>query len=99
VPKTLIFAIFRGKFHIPLNLFLSSKPTRPDILPSEFPRLLPDKRGLLWVGFTSEPPEISQLIIDELDIFLGRNYVITHHDNPVLSIEEVRNASQCDPRL
>jgi magnesium transporter len=36
--------------------------------------------------------------IDELDIFLGRNYVITHHDNPVPSIEEVWNTSQRDPR-
>jgi magnesium transporter len=36
--------------------------------------------------------------IDELDIFLGRNYVVTHHDNPIPSIEEVWNASQRDPR-
>lgn len=36
--------------------------------------------------------------IDELDIFLGRNYVITHHDNPIPSIDEVWNASQRDPR-
>jgi hypothetical protein len=99
VPKTLIFALFRGKFHIPLNLFLSSKPTRTDILPSEFPRLLPDKRGLLWVVLHPSRQKYHSLLIDELDIFLGRNYVITHHDNPVLSIEEVRNASQCDPRL
>jgi magnesium transporter len=21
--------------------------------------------------------------IDELDIFLGRNYIVTHHDNPI----------------
>jgi magnesium transporter len=36
--------------------------------------------------------------IDELDIFLGHNYVITHHDNPVPSIEEVWNSCQRDPR-
>ncbi len=36
--------------------------------------------------------------IDELDIFLGRNYVITHHDNPVSSIDDTWNASQRDPR-
>jgi len=36
--------------------------------------------------------------IDELDIFLGRNYVITHHDNPVTSIDETWKASQRDPR-
>jgi magnesium transporter len=36
--------------------------------------------------------------IDELDIFLGRNYVVTHHDNPIPSIEEVWNTSLRDPR-
>jgi magnesium transporter len=127
--------------------FSPGKPARTDITPADFPRLLRDKRGLLWVDFTSEPTETSQPIlesfkfhhlaiadaleqthapkiddwgdylyivlnymhlvkatepwdteIDELDIFLGRNYVITHHDNPIPSIEEVWNASQRDPR-
>jgi len=36
--------------------------------------------------------------IDELDIFLGRNYVITHHDNPITSIDETWVTSQRDPR-
>ncbi len=36
--------------------------------------------------------------IDELDIFLGRNYVITHHDNPVSSIDDTWSTSQRDPR-
>jgi magnesium transporter len=36
--------------------------------------------------------------IDELDIFLGRNYVITHHDNPIPAIEEAWLTSQRDPR-
>jgi magnesium transporter len=36
--------------------------------------------------------------IDELDIFLGRNYVITHHDNPVASIDETWDICQRDPR-
>ncbi len=127
--------------------FSPGKPARTDISPTEFHRLLRDKRGLLWVDFTSEPPETSLPIlesfnfhhlaiadaleqthapkiddwgdylyivlnymhltkatepwdteIDELDIFLGRNYVITHHDNPIPSIEEVWNTSQRDPR-
>ena len=127
--------------------FSPGKPIRTDISPDEFHRLLRDKRGLLWVDFTSEPSETSQPIlesfnfhhlaiadaleqthapkiddwgdylyivlnymhlmkatepwdteIDELDIFLGRNYVITHHDNPIPSIEEVWNTSQRDPR-
>jgi magnesium transporter len=127
--------------------FSHGKPARTDISPNEFPRLLRDRRGLLWVDFTSEPTETSQPIlesfnfhhlaiadaleqthapkiddwgdylyivlnymhlmkatepwdteIDELDIFLGRNYVITHHDNPIPSIEEVWNTSQRDPR-
>ncbi|MDP1716116.1 MAG: magnesium/cobalt transporter CorA [Anaerolineales bacterium] len=130
------------------SIFLSpSKPARTDISPAEFPRLLRDKRGMLWVDFMSEPPETALPIlqsfgfhhlaiddalqethapkiddwgdylyivlnymrlvkdteswdteIDELDIFLGRNYVITHHDNPITSIDETWVASQRDPR-
>jgi len=127
--------------------FSPGKPARIDISPAEFPRLLRDKRGLLWVDFTSEPPKTSLPIlqgfnfhhlaiadaleqthapkiddwgdylyivlnymhlvkatepwdteIDELDIFLGRNYVITHHDNPVASIDETWDTCQRDPR-
>jgi magnesium transporter len=131
------------------TLFFSpNKPVRTDIPPSEFPRLLRDRRGLLWVDFTSESPETALPIlesfgfhslaiedalqqthapkiddwgdylyivlnymhlvkatepwdteIDELDIFLGRNYVITHHDNPVNSIDDTWKASQRDPRF
>jgi magnesium transporter len=127
--------------------FSPGKPTRKDIPPEEFPRLIRDKRGLLWVDFISEPPETALPIlqsfnfhplaiddalqethapkiddwgdylyivlnymhlikatepwdteIDELDIFLGKNYVITHHDNPVVSIDETWDMCQRDPR-
>ena len=127
--------------------FSPGKPARTDITPDQFPRLLRDKRGLLWVDFASEPPETSQPIlesfnfhplaiadaleqthapkiddwsdylyivlnymhlvgetepwdteIDELDIFLGHNYVITHHDNSIPSMDETWKASQRDPR-
>ncbi len=127
--------------------FSPNKPVRTDIPPSEFPRLLRDRKGLLWIDFASEPPETAQPIlesfgfhhlaiedalqqthapkiddwgdylyivlnymhlvkatepwdteIDELDIFLGRNYVITHHDNPLASMDETWSASQRDPR-
>jgi magnesium transporter len=127
--------------------FSPGKPSRKDIPPEEFPRLIRDKRGLLWVDFISEPPETALPIlqsfnfhplaiddalqethapkiddwsdylyivlnymhlikasepwdteIDELDIFLGRNYVVTHHDNPVASIDETWDMCQLDPR-
>ncbi|MBK8822523.1 MAG: hypothetical protein IPN58_07880 [Anaerolineales bacterium] len=127
--------------------FSPGKPTRKDVPPEEFPRLIRDRRGLLWVDFISEPPETALPIlqsfnfhhlaiddalqethapkiddwgdylyivlnymhlikasepwdteIDELDIFLGRNYVITHHDNPVMSIDEIWDMCQRDPR-
>ncbi len=127
--------------------FLPGKPTRTEIPVEEFPRLIRDKRGLLWVDFVAEPPETSLPIlqsfgfhplaiddalqethapkiddwddylyivlnymhlvnntdpwdteIDELDVFLGKNYVITHHDNPVASIDETWNMCQRDPR-
>ncbi len=130
------------------TLFFSpKKPIRTEIAPSEFPGLLRDKKGLLWVDFISESPETTQPIlqsfgfhplaiddvlqethapkiddwgeyiylvlnymhlveksgpwdteIDELDIFLGHNYVITHHDNPISSIDEAWTASQRDAR-
>ncbi len=127
--------------------FSPGKPARTDISPADFPRLLRDRRGLLWVDFTSELPETARPIlesfnfhhlaiadaleqthapkiddwgeylyivlnymhllqatdpwdteIDELDIFLGHNYIVTHHDNPLASIDETWNASQHDPR-
>ena len=36
--------------------------------------------------------------IDELDIFLGRNYVITHHDQLLAAIEDTWEACQRDAR-
>jgi magnesium transporter len=36
--------------------------------------------------------------IDELDIFLGRNYVITHHDQPMEAIEDTWSACLRDQR-
>ncbi len=127
--------------------FSPGKPTRTDISPEEFPRLVRDKRGLLWVDFISEPPETAEPVlrsfgfhplaiddaleethtpriddwgdyiylvmnmmnykhvngvfeseIDELDIFLGRNYVITHHDQLISAVEEIWSSYQRDER-
>ena len=127
--------------------FSPGKPTRTDIPPQEFSRLIRDRRGLLWVDFVGEPSEVAMPIlqsfnfhhlaiddalqethapkiddwgdylyivlnymhlvkgtdpwdteIDELDIFLGRNYVVTHHDNTVESIDETWDMCQRDPR-
>ncbi|GAB4541590.1 MAG: magnesium/cobalt transporter CorA [Anaerolineales bacterium] len=36
--------------------------------------------------------------IDEVDIFLGKNYIITHHDFPIASIDAVWETAQRDPR-
>jgi magnesium transporter len=130
------------------SLFYSpGKPMRTDIPPSEFTRLLRDRKGLLWADFFNEPPESAEPIllnfgfhplaiddalqethtpkiddwgdyiylvlnmmnykrvdgifessIDELDIFLGRNYVITHHDQPMPAIEDAWSACQRDQR-
>jgi magnesium transporter len=145
--KDLSFSILEANSMIRSIFFLPGKPVRIDIPTSEFPRLLRDKRGLLWVDFTSEPPETALPIlesfnfhhlaiadaleqihapkiddwgdylyivlnymhlvkatepwdteIDEIDIFLGRNYVITHHDNPIASIDATWETSQRDPR-
>ena len=127
--------------------FSPGKPTRTDISPEEFPRLVRDKRGLLWVDFIGEPVETAEPVllsfgfhplaiddaleethapriddwgdyiylvmnmmnykhvagvfeseIDELDIFLGRNYVITHHDQLLSAIEDIWSSYQRDER-
>lgn len=37
-------------------------------------------------------------VIDEIDAFLGPNYVVTHHDEPVAAIDEAYSACQRDLR-
>jgi magnesium transporter len=39
-----------------------------------------------------------QTSVDELDIFLGANFVITHHDDPIAAIDETLAACNRDPR-
>ena len=39
------------------------KPIRTDISTDEFPRLIRDRKGLLWVDFMSEPTEIAEPIL------------------------------------
>jgi len=127
--------------------YTTGKPVRTDIPPAEFPRLLRDRRGLLWVDFMSEPTEIAEPIlrnfgfhplaiddalrethtpkiddwgdyiyivlnvmnykrehgvfeseIDELDIFLGKNFVVTFHDQLISAVEDAWSACQRDVR-
>jgi magnesium transporter len=128
-------------------LFTPGKPLRTNIPPSEFRRLLRDRKGLLWVDFLGEPEEQAEPIlrgfgfhplaiddalqethtpkiddwgdyiylvlnilsykkedgvfeseIDELDIFLGKNYIITHHDQILTAVEDAWAACQRDAR-
>jgi magnesium transporter len=37
--------------------------------------------------------------LEELDIFVGRNYLVTHHDRPMQFVDRVWNSCQRDPRL
>lgn len=124
--------------------FSPNKPPRTDIPPEEFPRLIKDRRGLLWVDFSGETPEASlpvlesfgfhplaiddalqeihspkvddwdeylyivlnymmvsadwESAIDELDVFVGRNYIVTHHDQPMDFVDEVWALYLRDPR-
>ena len=36
--------------------------------------------------------------VDELDVFLGQNYIVTHHDEPITAIEETWISCDRDPR-
>jgi len=127
--------------------YIPGKPIRKNISPDEFPKLVQDSQGLLWVDFVSEPPETCLPIlqgfgfhplaiddalqethvpklddwtdylyvvlnymnvikhgdewkssVDELDIFLGPNYVVTHHDYPITAVEETWKSCDRDPR-
>ena len=46
----------------------------------------------------SENGEYWETEVDELDIFLGENYIVTHHDLPVPAIDETWEACDRDPR-
>jgi magnesium transporter len=124
------------------------QPLRTGLKPEEFPRVLQEREGLLWVDFQGEAPEVCEPIlqkfgfhplaiddalqethspklddwseylyivintmhlngdgkenwdteVDELDVFLGFNYVVTHHDHPLPSIDATWNSCQLDPR-
>ncbi len=123
------------------------QPIRTNIPPTEFPRLIRDRRGTLWVDFIGEAEHDAELIlrsfgfhplaiddalqethtpkvddwgdylylvlnilnykqengmfeaeIDELDIFLGQNYVITFHDQLLTAVEDTWVACQRDIR-
>jgi magnesium transporter len=128
--------------------FQTGRPLQTDLKPEAFLKAFRSKRGVLWVDFVSEPPEVCQPIlesfgfhplaiddalqethspkiddwgsyiylalnymhlngadkshweteIDELDIFLGSTYVVTHHDHPVPSIDAVLTSIQRDQR-
>jgi magnesium transporter len=127
--------------------FESGKDIRRNLPPEEFPRLIRNRRGFLWLDFTAEPPEVClpileefgfhhlaiddalqethipklddwgdylyivlnymkvekdgdqwNSLVDELDIFLGSNYIVTHHDHPVPAIDETWRTCDRDPR-
>lgn len=133
--------MIRSLFYTP------GKSVRTNIPPAEFPRLIRDRRGVLWVDFIGESPEVAEPIlssfgfhplaiddalqethtskvddwgdhlyivfnvlnykqengtfeseIDELDVFLGKNYVITYHDQLLPAIEDAWIACQRDLR-
>ncbi|MBN2118946.1 MAG: magnesium/cobalt transporter CorA [Anaerolineales bacterium] len=127
--------------------YAPGKPVRKDIPPKEFPELVQNPKGLLWVDFVSEAPETCLPIlqgfqfhplaiddalqethvpklddwgdylyivlnymnaqqngdawetdVDELDIFLGKNYIVTHHDHPITALDETWAACDRDIR-
>ncbi len=124
------------------------KPLQTDLKPADFPRAVRKPRGLLWVDFTGESPEICQPILErfgfhplaiddalaerhvpkvddwgdylyivldtislagdngagwiteteELDVFIGRNFLVTHHDMQIPALDEVWSSTLRDPR-
>jgi magnesium transporter len=128
--------------------YAPGKLLQTDLEPEAVLRAFRNRRGVLWVDFVAEPPEVCQPIlesfgfhplaiddalqethspkiddwgnyiylvlnymhlngtgkgnweteVDELDIFLGPNYVVTHHDYPMPIIDAVLAACQRDTR-
>ena len=117
--------------------YLPGQPIQKDLPPEQFPGLIRNPRGVLWVDFISEPPDTCQPIleefgfhplaiddalqethvprlddwgeylyivlnymnmesngdtwetkVDELDVFLGKNYIVTHHDHRITAVDE-----------
>jgi magnesium transporter len=117
--------------------------------PDEFLAPLQDTNGLLWVDFSSTPPEqdapillqtfgfhplavddalqeshvpkvddwgqflyivLHAVVFDkdaqegehldtlEVDVFLGKNYIVTHHDKPIAAVDRVWSLCQRDER-
>lgn len=117
--------------------YIPGQPIQKDLPPEKFPALIQNPEAILWVDFISEPPEISQPVlddfgfhplsiddalqethvprlddwgeylyivlnymnmepngetwetqVDELDIFLGKNYIVTHHDYQISAVDD-----------
>ncbi len=126
--------------------FTPGKQLFTDLPPADFPALIQDRKGLLWVDFSGEAVESAGPIlnsfgfhplaiddaleethspkvddwddylyivlnymfmttdhswetgVDELDIFVGRNYIVTLHDMQVDFVDEVWNSCLRDTR-
>jgi magnesium transporter len=128
--------------------YIPGKPLRTDLSPDAIQAAFRSRRGVLWVDFVGEPPEVCQPIlesfgfhhlaiedalqqthspkiddwgnyvylvlnymhlngtdkkhwdteVDELDIFLGPTYIVTHHDMPVIEIDATFASLQRDLR-
>lgn len=127
--------------------FMPGKTIRTNIPPEEFPRLIRDRRGVLWVDFIGESSAVAEPILknfgfhplaiddalrethtskvddwgdylyivfnvlnykqengsfeselDEMDVFLGKNFVVTYHDQILPAIEDAWTACQRDAR-
>ena len=47
---------------------------------------------------TQESGDVWETEVDELDIFLGKNYIVTHHDHPISAIDATWEACDRDER-
>ncbi len=120
---------------------------REDLCPQDFPAALADDKGILWVDFQGESPQVCEPILHEIfhfhplaiddalsethvpkvddwesflyvvlhaisvdqkdggrietvevDVFLGKSYIVTHHDLPAPALERVWSSFPKDER-
>ncbi len=81
-----------------LNVFGFHPLAVEDALRQTHTPKLDDWGDYLYIVLGALEYQDSTLVTHELDVFLGRNYVVTHHDDPIHALDEVWLACQRDAR-
>lgn len=107
VPKSLLWVDFQGTppeedAPILLDVFNFHPLAVDDALQESHVPKLDDWGEYLYIVMHAvkfDMREEDELTTQELDVFLGQNFIITHHDAPIAALDRVWNACQRDERI